>query len=125
MRSDYQGNKKKHIGLKYALDGIRYAFSTEWNLRIHGIAFISVIVLSLLLQISRLEWTIVIFVSGLVMVTEMLNTVIEHLLDYLAPERHPLVGRMKDMMAGTVFIAACIAVVIGCIIFLPKLIAMY
>lgn len=125
MHSDYQGNKKKRIGLSYALAGIRYAILTEWNLRIHVIAFISVMILSAFLKISMLEWVSVIIISGLVLITEMLNTSLEHLLDYLAPEWHPEVGKIKDMMAGTVFIAALLAIIVGSIIFLPKLITFF
>ncbi|CQR46880.1 Undecaprenol kinase [Paraliobacillus sp. PM-2] len=125
MASDYQGNKTNHIGLRFALKGIAYAFSSEWNMRMHGFVFLTVIVSSIFFQLSSIEWILVIFVSGLVMITEIFNTVIEHLLDYLAPEKHPTIGKIKDMAAGAVFIAALLAIVVGCIIFLPKLTNMF
>ncbi len=125
MDSDYQGKKTNRIGIKYALKGLSYAFSSEWNMRVHCISFIVVIIVSMFFQLSPVEWIAVILVSGIVMITEMFNTVIETLLDYLAPERHPTVGKMKDMMAGAVFIAALLAVIVGCVIFLPKVVSFF
>ena len=59
---------------------------------------------------------------GLVFMAEMANTAFEKLLDLIHPEHHPLVGRIKDMAAGMVLVSSLMSVVIGVIIFLPKLI---
>lgn len=121
MGLDYRGNKPNRIGIAFALKGIRYAFITEWNMRMHLLAFILVVFAGFFFQISLIEWLVVLLVSGIVMISEMLNTAMEHLLDYLAPERHPTVGKIKDLTAGAVFIAALVAFIIGGLIFIPKL----
>ena len=59
----------------------------------------------------------------MVLAAEGLNTGLELLADVVHPERHPQVGRMKDMAAGAVLIAAITAVGVGIMIFLPKLIS--
>ena len=55
------------------------------------------------------------------MSVEGLNTAIEHLADFIHPEQHPKIGILKDVAAGAVFIAALIAIVVGSIIYVPKL----
>jgi diacylglycerol kinase len=56
-----------------------------------------------------------------VVVTEILNTAIEHLTDLVSPEFHPLAKKTKDAAAGAVLIASIIAVIIGLLVFLPKM----
>ncbi|GAA5415542.1 undecaprenol kinase [Paraliobacillus ryukyuensis] len=120
-----RGNKPHRIGFRFALQGIRYAFAAEWNVKMHVFAFIAITIISVLFQISPFEWMMVFLVSGLVIITELLNTAVEHLLDYLTPEQHPVVGQIKDVTAGAVFIAAIVAVAVGFVIFLPKIIALF
>jgi diacylglycerol kinase (ATP) len=52
---------------------------------------------------------------------EAFNTALEFLTDLASPEPHPLAGKAKDVAAGAVLIAAIMAVIIGVIIFLPKI----
>ena len=73
------------------------------------------------LNISKLEWILQIFAIGLVLVAESLNTAIEKLCDYVQPEYDHKIGFIKDISAGAVSFAAIIALVIGSIIYLPKL----
>jgi diacylglycerol kinase len=55
-------------------------------------------------------------------ITEALNTAIECLTDLVSPEFHPLAGKVKDISAGAVLIAAIGAAVVGAVIFVPKVI---
>lgn len=82
---------------------------------------ILVIFFSFLLQISTLEWLIVIFCIGLVLTAEIFNSAIEVLTDIVSPESNPRAGLVKDMAAGAVLIAAITSAIIGLIIFVPKL----
>lgn len=82
---------------------------------------ILVIFFSFLLQISNLEWLIVIFCIGLVLTAEIFNSAIEVLTDIVSPESNPRAGLVKDMAAGAVLIAAITSAIIGLIIFVPKL----
>ena len=83
---------------------------------------IMAIILGYLLKISHIEWMILILTSGFVMVTEAINTAIEIDIDLTSPNYHPYAKDTKDVAAGAVLIAAFVAIIIGLIIFLPKLI---
>ena len=56
------------------------------------------------------------------MAIEGLNTAIEEIADFIHPEHHSKIGLIKDLAAGAVFIFAVAAVIIGCIIYLPKIV---
>ena len=72
-------------------------------------------------KISSTEWTMQILAIGLVMSIEGLNTAIEAIADFMHPEHHNKIGFIKDVAAGAVFICFIAAVIIGCIIYLPKI----
>jgi diacylglycerol kinase len=52
----------------------------------------------------------------------MINTAIEELVNMLSPEYNKKAGLIKDVAAGAVLIAAIVSIIIGVIIFLPKMI---
>lgn len=106
----------------YAWQGIRSVFSTEANMKIHAGVAVLVIVAGFLMKISLVEWIAVMLCIGLVFSAEMFNTTIELLVDKISPQKDPVAGKVKDIAAGAVLIAACISVVVGVIIFLPKII---
>ena len=64
---------------------------------------------------------LLLLVIGLVWVTEMINTVVEKIMDHVAPERHPRIKWIKDVAAGAVLVSAIIAVIAGALIFFPYL----
>ncbi len=113
---------KKGIGLKYAWAGLIVAFKQEKNFKIHLAFSMVVLLFSLFLQINKYEWLFVIIAIALVIITELINSVVERLIDYLKPEKNLLAKEIKDMSAGFVLIAVIIAIIIGTIIFLPKII---
>lgn len=104
-----------------ALAGIRHLLRTQRNAWIHAAATFTVIVLGALLGLSSSQWCWLAVAIGAVWVAEALNTALELLADALIPHHHPLVGRAKDVAAGAVLLAACMAVIIGCCIFAPTL----
>lgn len=69
-----------------------------------------------------MEWIACLLCMGLVIGTEMINTAIEAVVDLASPQQHPLAAKAKDIAAGAVLIGAILSVIIGIIIFLPKLI---
>lgn len=113
--------KKRGIGLSYALAGLRTVLLMERNFRFHLLVMIIVIGLGFVLQVNRLEWFILILVIGFVLVAEMFNSVIERLIDYIKPDIHPEAKKIKDMAAGAVLITAIVSIIVGCMIFIPKL----
>ncbi|MDO7743798.1 MAG: diacylglycerol kinase family protein [Pedobacter sp.] len=106
----------------YALSGIAYTTKTQLNFKIHLLAVAVVILLGWFLKLTTSEWLWIVSAIGLVLVTELVNTAIELLVDLVSPDFNPQAGKIKDIAAGAVLIAAAIAVVTGAIIFIPKLI---
>jgi undecaprenol kinase len=113
--------KKVAKSFSYAFQGILTAIKAERNLKIHF--FISLIVLSgsLWLRLSTIEWIFILMAIAGVISLELLNSAIERVVDLATEEVHPLAKQAKDMAAGAVLIYAFLSVVIGFIIFLPKL----
>ena len=72
-------------------------------------------------KISAIEWCICMVLFGLVMALEHVNTAVEAVVDMVTEEYHPLAKVAKDTAAGAVLIAAIMAAIAGCIIFLPKI----
>ncbi len=114
--------KKLFQSFGFAWKGIRAVFSTENNMKIHISVAILVVLFGFLFQISLGEWLAVLICIGLVISSEMINTAFETLVDKVSPEKDPLAGKTKDIAAGAVLINAAISVVVGLIVFLPKVI---
>lgn len=121
MHSGSDDNRNKRgIGFRFAWAGIM-VMKKERNFRIHMVVAFLVIVAGITVQLSTYEWSIIVLTIGMVMTLEMVNTSIETLLDYVQSEPNSTVKVIKDITAGAVLVAAIIAVVIGLLIFLPKL----
>lgn len=107
----------------YAFEGIFTCIKKERNMKIHCAAAVLVTIAGFLFQISIVEWCICLVLFGLIPALELVNTSIEAVVDLVTDEKKPLAKVAKDTAAGAVLIAAIMAAVIGCIIFLPKVIA--
>lgn len=116
--------KKWLQSLKYSFQGIKYALNQQNFFLIFIIAII-VILLGFYLNLSSIEWLIVILTIGFVLSLEALNTIWEKTLDLLQPYFSPKVKNIKDLVAGAVVIACLTALVIGFIIFLPKVLILW
>jgi diacylglycerol kinase len=106
----------------YAWSGIKAILQTEHNTWIHLAFTIVATILGFVLHISRVEFMVLIIVMALVWVTEMLNTCIEKTMDFITLEQHPQIKIVKDIAAAAVLVMSMAAVVVGCLIFIPKLI---
>lgn len=108
----------------YAAEGIVSFFRSEHNAQIHLASTALVLVLSVTLGIDKSEAIAVVFAVALVWITEMINTAIEKAMDLISTEIHPQIKLIKDIAAGAVLIASIAAAITGCIVFIPKLIAL-
>lgn len=107
--------------VRYAVRGIGTMLATQHNARIHLAATIAVMVAGVWCGLSLAEWTAIVVASALVWTAEALNTAVEFLTDVASPTFHPLAGKAKDVAAGAVLLAAAGALVIGGLVFWPKL----
>lgn len=117
--------KERGLSFKNAYEGFVYALKTQRNAWIHAVISIFVLVLSFSLRLSLQEWIPILIVIAMVWMAELLNTALETMVDIICPETHPLAKIAKDVGAAFVLIAAVLAVIIGAMIFIPKLIGIF
>ncbi|OIP83826.1 MAG: diacylglycerol kinase [Porphyromonadaceae bacterium CG2_30_38_12] len=108
----------------YAFAGIRSVFGKEANMNIHLIIALLVVVCGFIFDINLSEWMLCILCFGLVISLEMVNSAIENLVNIVSPQHNALAGKIKDIAAGAVLVAAISAATVGLIIFVPKGLAM-
>jgi len=113
--------KKRRNSFKYAFNGFKVLFREEHNVRIHAVVAVIVVVTGFWLNISAMEWVILCFAIGFVIVTEILNSAIENLSDFVSPEYNRYIKKAKDLGAAAVLASSIVAVIIGLIVFLPKI----
>ena len=117
-----QGKSKFSESLGHAIDGIQYTANHERNFRIELFFAILVTIASFVLKINLLEWAILVLVIGMVLALEMVNTSIERAVDLVTKDYRELAKIAKDVSAGAVLVMSLFSVIIGIVIFLPKII---
>ena len=113
--------KKLRNSFKYAFEGIGEAWKTEQNLKIHFVIMALVIIAGFMFKISAMEWIVCLLLFAIVISLELINTAIETTVDIAMPDINEKAKYAKDIAAGAVLFSAIIAVIIGLIIFLPKI----
>lgn len=122
LNNSKKGSIKKVIySFKYAMEGIIASFKSEKNMKIHVLAMLVVIIIGFILRLNLIEWSICIILFALVISGELFNTAIETIVDMVMPEKNDMAKLAKDVSAGAVFVLAIAAVVIGMVIFIPKI----
>lgn len=113
--------RKHHISFKNAMAGLIWAFSTQPNFRVHFFLSFIAILLGFILHITYLEMTIIVLTIIFGLGVEMINTSIEAMTDLITTEYRQSAKIAKDVAAGMMLLTAIGAIIIACIIFLPKL----
>jgi diacylglycerol kinase len=123
LSTDWMVTKSDRIidSFRNASEGFLSALKTERNLWVHLALSALAIGLGLLLQINMTEWAILILVISAVFMTEFFNTALEYLVNFASPEKNELARKAKDISAAAVLIVATASLIIGGLIFLPKL----
>lgn len=105
----------------YALEGLKFAFIGGRNFKIQLGFAILITILGFVLKISSSEWLILVLTITIVLILELINTTIETVVDMISLKFHPLAKIAKDVAAGAVLISSIGSIVIGTLIFLPKI----
>jgi diacylglycerol kinase (ATP) len=105
----------------YAWKGILHFMRSERHATVHAIAAVAAIITGAILEISNTEWLWIIASIGIVFTAEMFNTAIEKTVDLISTDFNKKAGVIKDIAAGAVLICAITSLLIGLIIFIPKL----
>jgi len=109
------------FSFRNALIGIKTAYKSQKNLRLHIVIGFFVIFLGIFLKVSIVEWLILLLTILMVVITEMFNTALEFTVDLFSTEYSKQAKKAKDVSAAGVLITAFFAILIGITIFLPKL----
>jgi diacylglycerol kinase len=113
---------KSRIGsFKFAFRGLWLLLKNEHNSRIHFVAAIVAVSLGFSLKINLIEWSLLAIVIAIVFIAELLNSSLETLADFVDPEWNEKMMKAKDYSAAAVLISAIISVVVGALIFIPKI----
>ncbi|MBN9352213.1 MAG: diacylglycerol kinase family protein [Chitinophagaceae bacterium] len=106
---------------KYACNGLKVLFQEENNAKVHLLITVMVIVLSFLFGLNTYEWIAIVFSIGFVIATEIINSAIEDICNFIHPGKDDGIKKIKDLSAAAVFVSALTALAIGLIIFVPKI----
>lgn len=104
-----------------AFKGIADLVKSQRNAHIHLVATLATCAAAIAFRVSAGEWCWLLAAMGAVWVAEALNTAVELVADAAVPQRHPLIGRAKDVAAGGVLMASLMAAGIGCCVFGPHM----
>lgn len=118
MRSFFSSRSRS---FRNAFAGWWFVIRTQKNAWIHAVVGLAVIVLGIWLQLSTVDWSIIILAIALVWTAEFLNTALEAVVDLASPQEHNLAKIGKDVGAAAVLIAAISSVLIGLLILGPPL----
>lgn len=115
-------NRNLVASTEFAISGILTAFKEERNMKKHGVTAILVVLAGLVFRVSAVEWLFLLLAISLVIALEIVNSAIENVVD-LASDYHfsMLAKNAKDMAAGAVLFISVFAVLVGMIVFLPKI----
>ena len=129
VKPSYRRRVREALGFKdnvgHAWRGLRAIVKEQRSFRIEIIVAVLVVILSFLLSTTRSEKAVLIATVGGVLVLEVMNSVVEKVMDLLHPEKSMSVKIIKDMSAGAVMLASIAAVVLGIIVFLPDILALF
>lgn len=110
--------------VKNCLDGISYVTKNEKNFKREIALGIIALILSYILKIDKIEFIIILTMICLVLTAEIINTAIERTVDLVTKEYHELARIAKDVSAGSVLVTSIFSLIIGIIIFMPKIITL-
>jgi diacylglycerol kinase len=122
-QSESPGRRRTTLtrSFRHALAGLWHAVQTQRNMRIHLSATAVVLLVGLYLELTWMQWALLVLTIGFVLVSEMFNTVAEAAMDAAAPRFHPLVKTAKDVAAGAVLLTALVALIVGLLVLGPPL----
>ena len=125
----FDRNKIKKKGIKRffnsfinSFNGLKYAYLYEQSFLLHAILVIVVLITGFYFHISKMQWAILLIVLAMVMITELINTAIEAVVDLVTDEYHELAKIAKDCGSAATFVSSILAVGLYVYVFLPQIV---
>jgi diacylglycerol kinase len=113
-------HKNYRHSFKNAFQGMLTFYKLESNAKIHLILAACALIISAFSNLNGLEWVLIVLAISVVFISEMFNTAIEQLCDFISTEKHNSIKIIKDISAAAVLIASIFAVLTASIILIPK-----
>lgn len=110
--------------ISFAFKGLVLLIKTENSIKTQITISILMTIIGFIFQISTIEWALQIICIGAVLLAESLNTAVEKIADFIHPDFHKKIGVIKDVAAGAVAFAAIMAIIVACLIYIPKIIVL-
>ncbi|HBP64420.1 MAG TPA: diacylglycerol kinase [Desulfosporosinus sp.] len=104
--------------------GLFHTWTTQGHMKFHVVAGSGVLCIAALFGVTKFEWLILILAIGCVIGAEVMNTALEIVVDLVQPNFDLLAGRAKDVASGAVLVAVIQALIVGMVIFLPRLVGL-
>ena len=125
IRKEREHDRRLVESFNYAIEGLMSALQNEKHMKFHILSAILIVILAILTNASKVEILLVSISVAFVIITELINTAVEALVDLISPERHPLAKLAKDVAAGAVLVAAINAICVGYLLFYDKLLDIF
>jgi len=110
---------------KHAFHGLKLVFQSQVNFKTQLFLAFAAVMLGFLLKISSTEWIVIIVLTGIVLAAESFNSAIEFLCDKVESRHDETIKKVKDISTAAVLISSISALIVGLIIFLPKIVEMH
>lgn len=121
MKNDPEHSSGLLHSFRDAFRGLFFVLINERNARIHLAVSLLVTAGGFILHISNVEWMVLILTIAMVWITEIYNTALERLIDLVHPEWGQEAGICKDISAAGVILSALVSMIVGLLIFGPRL----
>lgn len=125
VKKERERDRRIIDSFNFAIEGLTAAIRNEKHMKVHIIASIIIVILAIVTNASKVEILIISLSVSFVIITELMNTSVEALVDMVSPERHPLAKLAKDVAAGAVLVAAINALCVGYLLFYDKLLDIF
>lgn len=106
-----------HKSLRNAFRGVFLMMKHERNFQLEFAAFLVNVFLIFYLKLSSTDTILILMVSLGVLTTEILNTAIEKICDFIHPDFDKRIGFIKDISAGAVVLMAILSVIVGVMVY--------
>ena len=125
IKKERARDKRLVDSFNFAIEGLISALKNEKHMKVHILAAIIIVILAIIINASKVEILIISLSVSFVVITELVNTAVEAIIDLVSPERHPLAKLAKDVAAGAVLVAAINALCVGYLLFYDKLLDIF
>ena len=103
--------------LLYSIKGLFWMLKSERNFQLEVLALLINLFLIVYFKLNFTDAALIFVVCFLVLVTEIINTAIEKICDFLEPNFNEKIGLIKDLAAGSVITATLLSIIVGILVY--------